>query len=408
MTVNNYNIKRLSIISDTFGEYSVANGAVINYYEDVLSPTISMSIQFVDTDGVVSNGPVLGGEKIVGEIFFPYSNTSLKIDEDTKVIVQSVTDTTTKSSNQFSTISGISLECIKNETVRLGKKYDGNVQQIVSQLLSSSLGTLKKISSENTSNKYTFIGNQKRPFDTIQWLAPKSIKEQKSGGFLFFETIDGYVFKSVDTLLKQSPVATYTKTEIVNPDDRFIIVTDYLTQNSDLSGMSRMGMYANKTIYWNSKDMNFVGGKTEDNGATVFKASDSIQKSPKLPDNLHDKPTRFMLRMLDVGSLQNGETIDEVQNVEELAKYQNQTYVRLNLLFSQSLNIVVPINSELRAGQVIFAKFPLPTSNSGSKQFGNNNDSDISGNYMISQLRHVIGNNRAYTALKLVRDSFST
>ena len=86
-----------------------------------------------------------------------------------------------------------------NETVRLGKKYDGNVQQIVSQLLSSSLGTSKKISSENTSNKYTFIGNQKRPFDTIQWLAPKSIKEQKSGGFLFFETIDGYVFKSVRT-----------------------------------------------------------------------------------------------------------------------------------------------------------------------------------------------------------------
>jgi hypothetical protein len=407
MTVDNYKIKQLSIISDTFGEYSIARGAAINYYEDILCPTISLSITFVDTDGVLSNGPILGGESLVGEIYFPYANQSLKFTKNHKIINQTTGDAFTKSSGQMATLNGFSLECLKNETIRLGKKYEGNIGNTVKSLLNGSeksLQTKKKINSENTTNSYSFIGNQKRPFDTIQWLCPKSQNGTTSGGFLFFETLDGYVFKSVDTLLKQSSVATYKKTEIVNPGDRFVIISDYLTKNSDQSAMSRMGMYANKTIYWDSKNMKMQN----DTQYQVTKVSQvSPKKYPKLPENLHDQPTRFMFRMLDVGALQSGETTEDEQKPEELSKYQNQTYIRLNLLFSQSLNILVPLNPDLRAGQVITVQFPLPTSDQEKKKFGTDKTKDPSGNYLISQLKHSIYNNRAYTALKLIRDSFT-
>lgn len=407
MTVDNYKIKQLSIISSTFGEYSIARGASINYYEDILCPTVSLSISFVDTDGVLSRGPILGGETLVGDIFFPSSNKSLKFTEKHKIINQTTGDAFTKSSGQMATLNGFSQECLTNETVRLGKKYEGNIGTIVKSLLNGSeksLQTKKAISSESTSNSYSFIGNQKRPFDTIQWLCPKSQNGKTSGGFLFFETLDGYVFKSVDSLLKQSPVATYKKTEIPNPGDRFIIISDYLTKNSDQSAMSRMGMYSNKTIYWDSKNMKMQN----DSQYQVTKVSEvSPSKHPVLPNGLHDKPTRLMFRMLDVGALQSGETVEDEQKPEELAKYQNQTYIRLNLLFSQSLNILVPINPDLRAGQVITVQFPIPTSNQGQKKFGTDKTKDPSGNYLISQLKHTIYNNRAYTALKLIRDSFS-
>jgi hypothetical protein len=114
-----------------------------------------------------------------------------------------------------------------------------------------------------------------------------------------------------------------------------------------------------------------------------------------------------MFRMLDVGALQSGETTEDEQKPEELSKYQNQTYIRLNLLFSQSLNILVPLNPDLRAGQVITVQFPLPTSDQEKKKFGTDKTKDSSGNYLISQLKHSIYNNRAYTALKLIRDSFT-
>ena len=37
MTLDSYKIERLSIISDTKGEYSVAKGAAIDYYEEKLN-----------------------------------------------------------------------------------------------------------------------------------------------------------------------------------------------------------------------------------------------------------------------------------------------------------------------------------------------------------------------------------
>ena len=64
------------------------------------------------------------------------------------------------------------------------------------------------------------------------------------------------------------------------------------------------------------------------------------------------------------------------------------------------------MNSRLRAGQVILVKFPIPTSDQTRKTLGNNSTKDVSGNYLISQLRHTIYNNRSYTSLKLIRDSF--
>ena len=101
-----------------------------------------------------------------------------------------------------------------------------NISQTVSRLIgpsaeSKGVRTTKELFSESTGNAYTFVGNLKRPIDTIQWLCPKAaISPGGSGsvsspakiyGFLFFENLDGYVFKSVDTLLKQPTAVRYRK-----------------------------------------------------------------------------------------------------------------------------------------------------------------------------------------------------
>ena len=64
----------------------------------------------------------------------------------------------------------------------------------------------KKLKKDRSANKYTFVGNLKRPFDTIQWLCPKSQASKKSFGFLFYETLDGYNFRSIEKLLEQDLV----------------------------------------------------------------------------------------------------------------------------------------------------------------------------------------------------------
>jgi hypothetical protein len=131
-----------------------------------------------------------------------------------------------------------------------------------------------------------------------------------------------------------------------------------------------------------------------------------LQNAPKAPLNLDTKPTRLMFRMLDVGALQKDAKLSEIQKPQDLAKYQNRSYARNNLIFSQSLNIMVPCNPNLRAGQTVEIKLPLPTSDQKTKRYGDGKK-DISGKYLISELKHEIGNNKAYTQLSLIRNTFT-
>ena len=134
-----------------------------------------------------------------------------------------------------------------------------------------------------------------------------------------------------------------------------------------------------------------------------------------------------MLRVNDFGVAQKGSKKDDVQPSSELAVYQNKSYIRNNLLFSQSLSISIPLNPDLKAGQIIDIKLPLKRSNKTKSRRGNTNTNlgrsdvnkartdsfgdektnDPSGRYLISTLRHMIGGGKSETQLTLIRDVFT-
>ena len=89
---------------------------------------------------------------------------------------------------------GASPEIVESE---VSKKIEESVKEII-----KSLKTKKEIKTDKTFNKYNFVGNTKRPFDLAIWLCPKSVPEDNgTPGFFFYETQDGYNFKSANNLL---------------------------------------------------------------------------------------------------------------------------------------------------------------------------------------------------------------
>ena len=66
-----------------------------------------------------------------------------------------------------------------------------------------------------------------------------------------FETLDGYVFRSIEKLLEDDPIV-YRKPEVPTEDD-FRIVENNLDQTNNIGINLRMGMYANKTIFVDMK-----------------------------------------------------------------------------------------------------------------------------------------------------------
>ena len=387
-----------SSLSDDF-EISGGNPN-ITYYESVKSPSISVSIDFIDVDGVISREGITGGEYLDLKITVPDFDDFEITPDKHFMMLNSVKNVKTSSNKQIATLEFISVEAIINETARVSRRFTGNVSQIVKELMKDkkSIQTSKNLETDESFNKYSFVGNLKRPFDTIQWLCPKAASTDKECGFLFYENLDGYFFKSIKGLLESDSSETYEKPEA--PVDTDIKITENNLNSSNDIGMNcRMGMYANKTIY-----VDIENGKLE---TVDYKISDlKLAKPPKLPAGLEDAPTRLMLRILDAGALQKGSKKEEVEKKSELAVYQNKSYARTNLLFSQSLSISTPFNPDLRVGQMIDVVLPVKKGSDQSQTTGGG-ENDISGKYLLGELKHSIVNGKSNSELKLIRDVFT-
>ena len=387
-------------------EFNIAGGnPSITYFESIKSPAISVSLNFIDVDQLISREGITGGEYLSLRIKVQGYDKEFEIKPDKHLLMlNSVKNVTTSSSKQVATLEFLSVEAIINETSRINQRFTGNVTDTVKKLLKDKKGikTKKNLDSDQATNSYSFVGNLKRPFDTIQWLCSKTQSSKDGTGFLFFETLDGYVFKSIESLL-DGEVVEYKKSETPDESSGLTILENNLNQTSDIGMSCRMGMYANKTIYINIDNATL---KTVDYRIESLK----LKKPPKLPNGLEKNPTRLMLRVLDKCALQKGSKKKEIQKENELAIYQSKSYARANLIFSQSMSVSIPFNPELRAGQMLDLRFPL-RKNEGDDQdkttYGTESDDDVSGKYLISELKHNIAGNRANTEVTLIRDVFT-
>jgi hypothetical protein len=116
------------------------------------------------------------------------------------------------------------------------------------------------------------------------------------------------------------------------------------------------------------------------------------------PKDFGKKISRILFRSADIGVYDpSGDTEDSGRDPVDMAK----SFSRYNLLFTQSLNMVVPLNVNLKAGGIIYAQFQkVDASKSGEV------DEQQSGNYLIKELRHHFEGGQMVTSLKLVRDSY--
>ena len=113
---------------------------------------------------------------------------------------------------------------------------------------------------------------------------------------------------------------------------------------------------------------------------------------------LGDIPSRLITGIVDIGTIEKDVSTEE--NADPF-KYQSQAIMRYNIMFTQTMTITVPSNTNLKAGDVIECLFPSTTTGK-KKEY----DSDVSGLYMIKELCHHFDPEGTYTSMKLIRDTF--
>ena len=407
-----YLITQCSVFKKLDGDSSsefglLAGNPNISYYESLFSPSVNVTIETTDVSGFVSREEIYGGQSIEISIkMFDPDINDFKIKKDKHgLVVNSVKNVTMDFKESKSTLECVSKDFLRNEVARLNRRFTGNITEIVKKIMEEEpkgIKTTKDIEVDQATNSYTFCGNLKRSIDTIQWLQPKA-KSENQFGFLFFEDYDGYKFKSIESLLKQEPFTDQPfEMSQASTSSRFAILDAVMVQTNDIFLNMRSGTYNNDTTY--------IDLISQTKSVDDFKIDNlkDLKNPPKLPDNLTDSTSRKMLRFDDPGVMQKGSKREEEQPKEELAKIQNQSYARNNLLFSQALKIKVSFNPSLRVGKIIEVRLPVDTDSSESGvKYQKLGKGDLSGKYLISELRHKGGSNKSSTHLTLVRDLFT-
>jgi hypothetical protein len=394
----------------------------LDYFEDILSPCVTMQMRLANSSTLFNLLPLRGGERVVVDIETALGDFTL--DGEFSMFVVKVSDINPETNREFITVHLVSREALTNETARCQKKYTGNIKNTVEDILKNILITqkFKSTNIETTGNEYSFIGNTKKPFHTLIWLGPKSVPVSSGGnsggensgeakgvaGFLFFENKEGFNFKSIDSLVSKTNIGAsssnnknitryfYTQVnEGLKSENDYKILNYSFEKNIDLMKSLRVGMYANKTyfydLYTNTLDQyvyylkNEMKNKLGTNDISV-------------PKEYAESISRIMFRVSDRGVLSEDEvTVDSGRDITDMAK----SYSRYNILFTQALNMIVPCNVNLKAGDVVFIELP-EVSRSKEKT----TDEEVSGNYLIKELRHHFEGNQTITSLKLVRDSY--
>lgn len=397
------------------------------YYEDLFSPTITAKITVVDTGGTITgadgkkeaivNGlPIRGGERVSIKVK-PSGSPALDFSTpDEYLYVSSIKNILSDNLKEVFVLELVSREAITNETSRVPKKFpkDQRISDSVSQIVKEYLKS-DRIEVDETQNRYGFIGNLKRPFDILVWLASKSVPAATNAlaGFFFYQTQDGFKFKSIDNLISEginspkngkNPYRHYESPSNPIDVDDFKILTHVFEKNNDLLKKLRLGTYSSFFAEFNP--LTGVYTKPAQGKFNLNEYTTKIKNlggDPEIPkvvsDNgfvLADTPSRILSCVADIGVIESG--ISTTQNASG-ALYQRQALMRYNLLFMQSLSMTVPVNTNLQVGDVIRCEFPRI---SGSKDI----DRQKSGLYMIKELCHYFDGSQSLTSMKLIRDTY--
>lgn len=385
---------------------------LISYYENVTDGSIHMEVGIQDAIGFLDAVPIRSG--CLANIVLEHPTGVIRYEDDNALVITNIVGATAEMKRQFYTLILESKPTVNNHVTRVYKKYTGPISQSVVQILTEDLGiSAEDINADLSANTYPFMGNYKKPLHTCSWLAAKA-RPQKSGnstvsgtaGFLFWESLGNkYNFRSIDSLFADSdnaPVYTYSEvSKFADPNNSFrILEIPKWSGSFDILDKLREGQYKSSNIFFDivTRQPYFYEFSYKESEGVI----DTANQDTSIPQEIDTYFSRMMLSVLDRGTMSSeGDLVDEWQ---DQPKFQAQATSRYASMFSQTLDIVVPMNISLGAGQIIRCDIPKLNTQTPTDSFV---PSPSSGYYMIKSLSHKFGSNRDVTQLKLVRDSFT-
>ena len=417
-------ISKADVVSNSDPEKtaSLVNGIIrLTYFESILQDSIKASIVFGDAGNTVDEKSAVEGLPIVGTEDF---KLEMKDNNDEKLkvnmVVNSMTPLYEDGSKNVINLNLVSEEFLRNEMgeSRCRSRFNGNISDNIEKIFKDRLKTKKPLDIERTSNDYNFLGNGRKPYYILNILSKQSIPEggeDGSAGFLFFETADGYQFKSIDKLFDKQQKKSYIFNNSTDAKEGIPagydgkILQHQADSSINVQSKMNMGAYKTKLVMFDPYNCKYVvDEKTADEAVEKKKVKLAGKGLPVFNEKFKTPTkdfTRTTFMMIDSGTLPSGATEEQIKENQKdnfkAAQTLNQAIRRYNQLFSSMMQITIAGDFSLHAGDVIFVDI---FSVKGEKDDTVNKESG--GLYIIADLCHYVDSAGTYTKLNLARDSF--
>jgi hypothetical protein len=456
----NAEVRRVEII-DKSGQSHLLTGdspeaqlVNIKIVESIEYSTMIAELTIMDTGvNMISSIPIVGLE---------FVNLTLRVPEISETLyeykfqIYAIRNRIVNDRSQLYTLDCVSPEAIANEAVRLGSTLADKADKLVRKILKDNLSSDKDIFDEPCLYSIKEIPALKRPFDVINSFLPRSISQNAStqptagsssstssgssrsstgttsavtattadavvsgsAGYLFFETQKGYVFKSIDKILQEPAYRleySYSKSNASESEEipNVILNYNFVTQENIFEKL-RHGVYSSMLSFFNPSTLEYEEyffDLSKEYPQMVHLGTDNA-----LPDNvknLSKYPSRVIFQPYDNEIFHNlaSSANSGTQYPDFKKQWMAQATSRMQILNNQVLNIQIPLNFELRAGDKLNIK--LPNLSVESKRKEQLFDETNSGLYLIKTISYeIIRDNRrgliAVNNITLIRDNLGS
>ena len=399
----------------------------INIYESVFSSALQATLLIEDIgQNLISTLPIIGQERV-----------ELKISSGSKTYrlnfyLYRIDGRTMSEKAQTYIMNCVSLEGLRNENYRVCERVDGiRAEDLIEEKLKADGFTPKKFEFDETKEPFDMYVPNWRMFDLFQWLCKRSVPLHKkdSVGFLFYETFDGFNFRSIDALFDEpqypddSSVYKYFQGNLKSNDkeSKYRIMSYASPKMFDLYDDLRRGAFSHDSIYL---DINRRVYRTFRTTADDFwkdsshlgKMKPYVSDGGDTPTQLLKRSSRTIYRPSALGKFNATITniIDKVDNatnqsfakdwVDPVNKNFEKAFYRYYFLEYSQLDIAIPGDLDVRSGNVIKVSIPDTKRSSDGKV---KEDNRFSGKYCVTAVRHTILNkSELRTNITLARDSY--
>lgn len=394
----------------------------MSYFEDIYSFSASGYITLMDAQGFIELMRLTGNEFI--EVNFgKVKNAPNGTDQLFRVYKSSARNPSGNMNSELYTLFFCSEELMLSEQNKISKSFKGNkISNIINNILTDKLkvksSRIDKI--EETTGMYDFIIPNIKPFEAISWVSTYARPATYPGAdMLFFETKNGFTFRSLQSMFKDDVYATY-KYETKNIDDKTqsfqektISVLEYeISKPFDALNEINSGSIANRLISidpltrsYTKTDFDYDKFKTQSKSLNSAGVQDSLQN--RLGKKSNESYDGVLKLAFGNSNQQNTPYVKQQGGVAKdifIETYIPNRTAQISLANYTIVKITIPGDPGITAGRTI--NFNLLSLKPGKEK---ELDKFYSGKYLITAVRHIIQSEGNYkTVLEIAKDSTTT